>query len=96
MSEAAPQPAGNQGAPLPRVDARLKFTGEARYAADIAGDSSVAPARGIRRRAHHEHTHGAQSADGRPDMGHELGTSGSHRARSAQRAYREIATCRTI
>lgn len=35
MSHSAPQPRENQGAPLPRVDARLKVTGEARYAADI-------------------------------------------------------------
>jgi xanthine dehydrogenase YagR molybdenum-binding subunit len=36
MSAAAPLPRDNQGAPLPRIDARLKVTGEARYAADIA------------------------------------------------------------
>jgi xanthine dehydrogenase YagR molybdenum-binding subunit len=35
MSAAAPPPRSNQGAPEPRVDARLKVTGEARYAADI-------------------------------------------------------------
>jgi xanthine dehydrogenase YagR molybdenum-binding subunit len=35
MPEAAPEPRPNQGAPLARVDARLKVTGEARYAADI-------------------------------------------------------------
>jgi xanthine dehydrogenase YagR molybdenum-binding subunit len=35
MIPAAPQPQENQGAPQPRVDARLKVTGEARYAADI-------------------------------------------------------------
>jgi xanthine dehydrogenase YagR molybdenum-binding subunit len=35
MNSAAPQPQENQGAPQPRVDARLKVTGEARYAADI-------------------------------------------------------------
>lgn len=35
MSAAAPQPQDNQGKPEPRVDARLKVTGEARYAADI-------------------------------------------------------------
>ena len=31
---AAPQPKENQGQPVPRVDARLKVTGEARFAAD--------------------------------------------------------------
>jgi xanthine dehydrogenase YagR molybdenum-binding subunit len=36
MSSAAPRPRENQGAPHPRIDARLKVTGEARYAADIA------------------------------------------------------------
>jgi xanthine dehydrogenase YagR molybdenum-binding subunit len=35
VSAAAPTPGENQGAPLPRIDARLKVTGEARYAADI-------------------------------------------------------------
>jgi len=35
MIEATPAPAENQGKPWPRVDARLKVTGEARYAADI-------------------------------------------------------------
>jgi xanthine dehydrogenase YagR molybdenum-binding subunit len=35
MSDAAPEPKANQGEPLPRIDARLKVTGEARYAADI-------------------------------------------------------------
>jgi xanthine dehydrogenase YagR molybdenum-binding subunit len=35
MSTAAPQPKANQGQPVPRIDARLKVTGEARYAADI-------------------------------------------------------------
>lgn len=35
MSEAAPQPKQNMGQPVPRIDARLKVTGEARYAADI-------------------------------------------------------------
>ena len=35
MSEAAPAPLENQGAPLPRVDGRLKVTGEARFAADV-------------------------------------------------------------
>ena len=35
MSEAAPQPLENQGAPLPRIDGRVKVTGEARYAADV-------------------------------------------------------------
>src|SRR3982074_3143383 len=32
---AAPDPKDNMGAPAPRVDARLKVTGEARYAADF-------------------------------------------------------------
>lgn len=35
MSVAAPQPRPNQGAPEPRIEARLKVTGEARYPADI-------------------------------------------------------------
>jgi xanthine dehydrogenase YagR molybdenum-binding subunit len=35
VSAAAPAPQGNQGAPLVRLDARVKVTGEARYAADI-------------------------------------------------------------
>jgi xanthine dehydrogenase YagR molybdenum-binding subunit len=35
MSTAAPPPKANQGQPVPRIDARLKVTGEARYAADI-------------------------------------------------------------
>lgn len=35
MSTAAPQPQENQGQPVPRIDARLKVTGEAQYAADI-------------------------------------------------------------
>ncbi len=35
MSTAAPQPKANQGQPVPRIDSRLKVTGEARYAADI-------------------------------------------------------------
>ena len=34
MSVAAPEPVGNQGQPVPRIDARLKVTGAARYAAD--------------------------------------------------------------
>jgi xanthine dehydrogenase YagR molybdenum-binding subunit len=36
VSTAAPQPAANQGQPVPRIDARLKVTGAARYAADMA------------------------------------------------------------
>jgi xanthine dehydrogenase YagR molybdenum-binding subunit len=36
MNSAAPPPRENQGAPEPRIDARLKVTGEAQYAADIA------------------------------------------------------------
>ncbi len=34
-SAAAPQPKANMGAPVPRYDARLKVTGEARYPADV-------------------------------------------------------------
>jgi xanthine dehydrogenase YagR molybdenum-binding subunit len=33
---AAPMPKANMGAPIPRYDARLKVTGEARYPADVA------------------------------------------------------------
>lgn len=36
MNSSSPQPQANQGAPWPRIAARLKVTGEARYAADIA------------------------------------------------------------
>src|ERR1700733_3014676 len=36
MNVAAPTPAANQGQPVPRIDARLKVTGAARYAADMA------------------------------------------------------------
>jgi len=36
MNAAAPLPAENQGQPVPRIDARLKVTGAARYAADMA------------------------------------------------------------
>lgn len=35
MIAAAPQPRENQGQPVPRIDARLKVTGQARYAADL-------------------------------------------------------------
>lgn len=35
MSIAAPEPKRNMGQPVPRVDARLKVTGEARYPADV-------------------------------------------------------------
>jgi xanthine dehydrogenase YagR molybdenum-binding subunit len=35
MIPATPQPQENQGAPAPRIDGRVKVTGEARYAADI-------------------------------------------------------------
>lgn len=35
MNAAAPAPQANQGRPEPRIDARLKVTGAARYAADI-------------------------------------------------------------
>src|SRR5213592_2213896 len=34
-SDAAPAPKANMGQPAPRLDARLKVTGEARYAADF-------------------------------------------------------------
>lgn len=36
MTIAAPEPKENQGRPEPRIDARLKVTGEARYPADFA------------------------------------------------------------
>ena len=35
LPAAAPEPKDNQGQPVPRIDARLKVTGEARYPADI-------------------------------------------------------------
>ena len=35
MTTAAPDPKTNMGAPAPRIDGRLKVTGEARYAADF-------------------------------------------------------------
>jgi len=35
MNAAAPQPKDNMGAPVPRYDARLKVTGEARYPSDM-------------------------------------------------------------
>ncbi|MGI8525142.1 MAG: xanthine dehydrogenase family protein molybdopterin-binding subunit [Pseudolabrys sp.] len=35
MSRAAPEPKANMGNPEPRLDARLKVTGEARYASDM-------------------------------------------------------------
>jgi xanthine dehydrogenase YagR molybdenum-binding subunit len=35
MTAAAPEPKANMGAPAPRLDGRLKVTGEARYAADF-------------------------------------------------------------
>ena len=35
MSRAAPEPKANMGQPAPRIDARLKVTGEARYASDM-------------------------------------------------------------
>src|SRR5205823_14217079 len=34
-TDAAPEPKANMGQPVPRLDARLKVTGEARYAADF-------------------------------------------------------------
>lgn len=39
MLRASPQPRENQGEPLPRIDARLKVTGEALYAGDIPQNS---------------------------------------------------------
>ncbi len=36
MNKAAPEPKANMGQPAPRVDARRKVTGQARYASDIA------------------------------------------------------------
>jgi xanthine dehydrogenase YagR molybdenum-binding subunit len=36
MTTAAPEPKANMGQPAPRVDGRLKVTGEARYGADFA------------------------------------------------------------
>ena len=35
MTYAAPEPQANMGQPIPRVDARLKVTGEAKYASDV-------------------------------------------------------------
>jgi xanthine dehydrogenase YagR molybdenum-binding subunit len=35
MTVAAPEPKANMGEPAPRLDARLKVSGEARYAADF-------------------------------------------------------------
>src|SRR4051812_1386598 len=35
MNAAAPQPKENMGAPLPRIDGRLKVTGQATYPADL-------------------------------------------------------------
>src|SRR6185437_16312710 len=35
MRRAAPEPLQNQGPPVPRIDGRLKVTGEALYAADF-------------------------------------------------------------
>jgi xanthine dehydrogenase YagR molybdenum-binding subunit len=35
MTVAAPEPKANMGQPVPRYDARLKVTGEARYASDV-------------------------------------------------------------
>jgi xanthine dehydrogenase YagR molybdenum-binding subunit len=39
---AAPPPKANMGEPVPRVDARLKVTGEARYPAGIKGLGELA------------------------------------------------------
>ena len=35
MSNAAPEPKENMGKPEPRIDGRLKVTGEARYGSDF-------------------------------------------------------------
>jgi xanthine dehydrogenase YagR molybdenum-binding subunit len=35
MNAAAPKPKANMGEPVPRYDARLKVTGEARYPSDV-------------------------------------------------------------
>ena len=35
MNRAAPEPKANMGEPEPRLDARLKVTGEARYGSDM-------------------------------------------------------------
>jgi len=35
MNAAAPAPKANMGEPVPRYEARLKVTGEARYASDM-------------------------------------------------------------
>ena len=35
MSTAAPEPKENMGKPEPRIDGRLKVTGEARYGSDF-------------------------------------------------------------
>lgn len=35
MNRAAPEPKANMGEPVPRLDARLKVTGEARYGSDM-------------------------------------------------------------
>jgi xanthine dehydrogenase YagR molybdenum-binding subunit len=35
MSEAAPQPKENMGQPAPRIDGRLKVTGQAKYGSDF-------------------------------------------------------------
>lgn len=36
MNRAAPQPKANMGNPEPRIEGRLKVTGEARYGSDVA------------------------------------------------------------
>jgi xanthine dehydrogenase YagR molybdenum-binding subunit len=35
VNAAAPAPKANMGEPAPRIDARLKVTGEARYPSDV-------------------------------------------------------------
>ena len=43
MSTAAPEPKENMGRPEPRIDGRLKVTGEARYGSDYpVGNSAYA------------------------------------------------------
>ena len=39
MSKAAPDPQSNMGKPEPRLDGRLKVTGEARYGSDFVGSN---------------------------------------------------------
>src|SRR5258708_40185070 len=43
MSKAAPDPKSNMGNPEPRLDGRLKVTGEARYGSDFAVGNPAYP-----------------------------------------------------